>query len=639
KRQYYYLSHTPVIEGSESILIETRDRYRPDIVIRVKKMSYGQDYWIDYYTGAILFKFPIPSMDINFNPVFIIVSYESEIEDKKYNIFGGRLTYKPVENLEIGLTSITEEKEIDNYNLLGTDIKVKLPLNTIMRVEFAKTHSLFNIDGIYTPKDGKGYLFEIKSSPNENLSISAYYKKTDDYFDNISATEIMRGSEKYGADFNYFLKSKNTSIYGKYFNEKDKLNDTFYENISLGFGKKFESLKFRIETYYEHSNNKYIPPTNPTSRYPFDISEYLLEESLGLKFSIEKKFSQNFTFIGEYKSNLLSNAGNMGHIGLEYNLEKNRKIYFREFFAKFEERLENRGIFGIESEIFTNTVAFNEYRLLDGIEGRSLQQSIGLRNRFLLGENITGNISIENLHTLKGQERKNQPDAFAIGVGFEYLPKEHIKVISRLEYRNETDGNSKLGELGCAYKYNPSWTFFMKERFYSDRFDNTSNINSKTLLGFAYRPIDNDKFNAIGKVELKREENSSFKDNSYIFSFEGLYQLNEKTQISGKYAGKFVKSLNTDTYTDLIGVKITRDLNNRFDISAEYRILRNNEIGSISHGGSLEIGYSIFKNIYLSFGYSFDKFDNDLRGDFYYNKGPFIRLRIKFSENSFNFFH
>lgn len=573
-------------------------------------------------------------MDLNFNPVYIIVSYESEMFDKKYNIFGGRMSYKPNENFEFGITSITEEKEIRNYNLIGTDIKFKLPLNTDLRIEFAETFSVFNIDGIYTPKDGKGYLFEIKSSPVEKLSISAYYKNTDNYFDNISATDVFRGSEKYGGDLKYTL-DKKTSFYTQYFNEKDKLNDTFYEHISLGFERKFENLRFGIEGYYEDTNKKYIPPTDPKSRYPFDISEDLPEKSLGLRFIVEKKFTKDLIFVGEYKSNFLSTAGNLGHIGIEYNLEKNRKLYLKELFAQLEERTENRLVLGIESEIFKDTVAFNEYRISDGIEGGTFQQSIGLRNKFMIGPNITGNISIENLNTLKGPERKDQPDNFAIGVGFEYLTKENIKMTSRLEYRNATDNISKLAELGVAYKFNPSWTILFKERFYSDKVNNIVNENFKTSLGFAYRPIDNDKLNLLGKIELKKLDNISFKENFYIFSFEGVYQLNEKTQIGGKYAGKFTKNLDFDNYTDLFATRITRDLGRFFDISAEYRVLRDNKIGSISQGGSLEIGYNIFKNLYLSVGYSFDKFDTDLKGDNYYSKGPFIRLRIKFDENNF----
>jgi len=635
---YYYLSHVPVIEGSQKIAIETRDRFRPDRVLKRETLIQGYDYWIDYDTGAVLFKSPIPSMDADFNPVYIIAIYENETSGKKYYIYGGRISVKPVEQFEIGVTDITEEKGVKNYHLTGIDATLNMPLNTTLKLEWAQSQSLFDIDHSLTPKTAEAFLFRIKSSPLKNITLSAYYKKAGDYFDNISATDVMRGTEKYGADIRY-TDGKNFSVFGKYFNEKDTLNNGKYEHVSAGIEKKYEKTKFLIEAYYENSDNQYISQSSPDSRYPFDISQDLPDQAAGFRLVFEKKLTPDLSLTVEYKNNLIATAGNMGQLGIEYQIDKNRKAYVREQFANLEGRSESYTVAGVEKQITQNTVAFNEYRIVNGMDGNAAQQSIGFRNSFMLGQNITGNISLENLHTVSGAERKDQPDAFATSLGFEYLPKDEVKITTRFEYRNAKHDISHLAEFGVAYKLNPDYTLLFRERLFFNDLETGSKLTHRTIFGIAYRPISHDKFNMLGRIELKNDRDTTstpgYDTDAYIVSVEGIYQINRFTAITGKYAGKLAKDFGVSNYTDLVSARLTKDIGSRFDMGIEYRVLCNHKTDTLLQGGSIEFGYNWFKNVWLSIGYCFDKFDTDLTGDSYSGSGPFIRLRIKLDETSF----
>ena len=636
---YYYLAQVPVVEGSERIVIETRDRLRPDRVLKRETMVSGHDYFIDYDSGAILFKFPVPSLDINLNPVFIIASYESDSEGRKYYIYGGRAAYKLSENIEIGITSVTEKKEISDYRLFGTDATLTLPMDTTIKAEWAQTRSIFDIGGVLAPKNGKGWLLEITSSPFKNLKADAYYRKLDDYFGNLSATDAMRGTEKYGAELSYLPGDKKSSVFGKYFKERDTLNNTEYEYLSAGLERKFETARIKGEAYYEHSDSRYIAPPDPGSRFPFDISRDVPEEAAGFHLMVEKKLNPDLAITAEYKSNFLSAAGNIGQLGMEYRLEEHRKAYIRQQFARLEDRSEARTAAGIEAEIATNTVAFNEYRLADGMEGGNTQQSIGLRNKFMLGENITGSISVENLYTVSGSQRQDEPDAFAAAAGLEYLPRENVKITNRLEHRNAANESSSLAEFGLAYRFNPDYTLLFRERFFYNDLENGSRFTSRTLLGLAYRPVENDRFNALARLEMKKDKDTAsaagYNSDSYIGSVEGIYQAGRHTQLTGKYAGKLSKDYAVSSYTDLISARITRDIGDRFDMGIEYRILNSYEIGSTLQGGSAELGCRLFSNAWLSLGYSFDSFDTDLTGNYYSGKGPYVIFRIKLDERLF----
>jgi hypothetical protein len=212
-----------------------------------------------------------------------------------------------------------------------------------------------------------------------------------------------------------------------------------------------------------------------------------------------------------------------------------------------------------------------------------------------------------------------------------------VKVTGRLEYRQETGETSQLAEVGIAYKYNPNYSLLFKERFfYDDLAGDAERTTSRTLVGIAYRPVDNDKFNALVKMEFKNDADTTtvpgYDSNAYIVSLEGVYQPNSRVQYIGKYAGKLSRDYGVDAYTDLISARVLYDLSPRWDMGLECRMLTSHETGSRSLGGSLELGYRVMDNVWLSAGYCFDKFDSDLAGDSYRGEGPFLKLRFKFGE-------
>ncbi len=154
----------------------------------------------------------------------------------------------------------------------------------------------------------------------------------------------------------------------------------------------------------------------------------------------------------------------------------------------------------------------------------------------------------------------------------------------------------------------------------------------------AYRPLDNDRFNALGKIEYKYNRQSAsspnYTINSFIVSTEGVYQFNPKIQLMGKYAGKLEIDDSFNSYTDLVAARILYDLTDRFDVGVEYRMLTSHLTNTRLHGGSAEVGYRVIDQLWLSLGYCFDRFDEDLTGDSYYGEGPYLKLRFKFDETT-----
>jgi hypothetical protein len=248
------------------------------------------------------------------------------------------------------------------------------------------------------------------------------------------------------------------------------------------------------------------------------------------------------------------------------------------------------------------------------------------------------------LSTLSGEAKDSEPDAFAIATGLEYLPRDDFKITGRLEHRNELSGagiDSYLAEIGLLYKINPAYSMLAKERyFYEDGGSTGTHTTSRTMVGLAWRPLCHDRFNGFTKMEYKVDDDgtidTNYKTTSLIFSTEGTYQASRRLQLFGKYAGKLSEDDEYSAYTDLVSARVLYDLTDRFDVGGEYRMLTSHKAKSTLQGGNMEVGYRIVKDLWFSLGYSFDDFDSDLTGDDYQGKGPYVKLRFKFGEDTIN---
>jgi len=383
-----------------------------------------------------------------------------------------------------------------------------------------------------------------------------------------------------------------------------------------------------------------VAPTTSTSRSPFDISESTPDKLTAGRISFETAIWKDISIMANHKHNLGGESFHTSQAGINYQFNPLTRFYVREEYQKYEERAETRTVLGTESQVITNTVAYNEYRLADGTDGSRNQDVIGLRNRFMITDHITGNISGEYLKTVSGKAREGEPDAYAGSLGLEYLVKDNTKVTTRFEHRNEladVGTDTYLGELGIAYRLNPDYTLLLRERYFFEESGASGNhTTSRTSMGLAYRPCCSDRFNALSRVEYKYDMDGTtdpgYREEAIIMSAEGVWQATKGLQFIGKYAGKLVRDDDCDSYTDLISARVLYDITDRFDIGVEYGLMTSYRIKTISQGGSAEAGCRIVENLWLSLGYGFNAFDEDLTGDHYRAEGPYLKLRFKFDE-------
>lgn len=654
---YYFLSKPPIIDGSEMVVIEVRDWRQPTRVISRTPMSRWTDYTIDYEMGSILFKAPVPVRDENYNLVYIIVSYEN-LGTSKHYVYGGRAAVDPFSWLETGFTGIVEQNDASDYRLLGADFTAHLPLKTTVKGEWAQTNSLFTQDDVFTPKVGSAWSLKFDSNPVKDLKASGYYYTTGDYFNNPSASNYLPGKETYGMDLAYKI-AGDLSAQGKFFVDNDRLNHMHDNFASAGIKDTFLKIfKAGLDVQYQESNDTFVQPNSPTTRFPFDNSEETPNKLTAVKLFIDAKLWKDLTLNVQHTQDVLRNKDNISEIGLEYQYTPSSRFYVRERYMTLEGLSQTQTVAGVESTIAKNTVAFDEYQLNGGSSGPRNQQSIGLRNKFSLGYGVTGNVSIEDLRTLSGQKTAisgaagtatavpnttvlpstADPDTFATSLGLEYLASKDLKATSRFEYRHATGDTSYLAELGCSYKFSRDFFLLTHERYFDDQnVSSSGHILATASTGIAYRPAWTDIFNALARFEYKYEKNpaaAGMDENAYIFSADGVLQPSAPLQITGKYAFKYAVSGGLPVFTDLVSMKACYDLTDRIDIGGTFRMLTDHNSRSRMFGGAAEAGYKVIKNVWFSVGYSFDKFDSDLTQEDFWGRGPYVKLRVKMDEKS-----
>ncbi len=162
----YYLRRQDVLEGSESVRIEVRDK-DSGIVLGVKNLTPVLDYDIDYLQGRILLTQPLASTaddsllvqsdSTGGNPAYLVVRYEFTpgVDELDTLAVGGQAHYWLNDYLKVGLTASRQDEEGSENNLYGADLTLRKSAGSWVRLETGRSEgagatTTSSVDGGYT---------------------------------------------------------------------------------------------------------------------------------------------------------------------------------------------------------------------------------------------------------------------------------------------------------------------------------------------------------------------------------------------------------------------------------------------------------------------------------------------------------
>ena len=315
-----------------------------------------------------------------------------------------------------------------------------------------------------------------------------------------------------------------------------------------------------------------VTGTDPTSLYRLG-ARWAATDRLNLSAETQRSFNDSGS--GLYR------------LGADWRVADKTRLY-----SRFEKSTQYSGAYGlgvgpissaftlgVDTQYMQDGSLYSEYRLRDSASGKEVQRALGLRNGWRLAEGLRMTTNVERLASTGG-------NTSAAAVGLEYTASPVWKSSGRIEWREDANSTNWLYTLGVARKLDSDWTMLAREyanivnprtALGSDKFQ------SRFQIGFAYRPVDNNKFDALGLYERKDNRDSSpgtqINSATDIISVRGNYHPSRVWWISGRYAYKNVNELLLGTVQDsyraqLLGGRVTYDVTNRWSIGGISSVLQ-----------------------------------------------------------------
>ena len=649
----YQLSNSNILVQSETIVVETRDRFRPDVILDSKPMVRFLDYTLDYLTGELLFRLPVDVSDGQFNPNVIVVDYESASDTERNITAGGRVQAQLLDDrVQVGSSFVSEGGAADRpnsrSNQIGVDIVADVTDNTQIRAEYAITEN----DTDNGRQTSNAILAEVIHT-GERFSGEAYFRQEEEGFGLGQRNSNTNTIRRYGASGYYQLRdaqktddadSLNQSIQGQVYREENLA--TGGQRTTADVGVEHRAGRYALSTGLRASRDEIPGQADRESVLATASASYSLpehgatfqiahEQPLGGKDEVSA-FPQRTTF-GIDKSFGDKITASVRHELLDGDNLRNQNTSF-----------------GLTTTPWSGAVVTASTDLLTADSGRRLGATIGLdqqvqvtdkwslsaglRNREVLDEDgvlvaIAPDAAISPLET-----NEDFVSAY-LGVGYR---DEALSASIRGEGRQAGTGNNTyIVSTAAAREVSEELSLAGAGRLViDDRI--VGEVDSEIAdfrLGVAYRPKDEGTvwFNRLDIGYQNRDDLSS---NIKIVNNAAMNTLiNDRLQLSANYGIKYnkteVNGQTLDSVTHLLGAETRFDLTEKIDLGLRGQVLANSDFSEAQYSFGPSIGVSPVDNVWISLGYNLEGFrDDDFEAAEYSRDGVFLKFRVKFDQDT-----
>jgi len=311
---------------------------------------------------------------------------------------------------------------------------------------------------------------------------------------------------------------------------------------------------------------------------------------------------------------------------------------------------------GVDTSYLKDTQLFSEYRLRDALSGRDAQVASGVRQGFDIADGLRASAGYERVSVLSG----NTAAAQAATLGLDYSANPLWRGNTRLEVRQSGDIASTpdndrftttLWQVMAARKLARDWTLLARNYALYTRYADQANkgdvLQDRAQLGLAWRPVDSNRINALGRIEHKLERDASnpavgsLESRAWIASAIADWHPSRPWWATGRVAAKwqadqFEGGVRDRFNAQLLAGRVVYDITERWDIGA-LAAMQLGQAGARQSAIGLEAGFLLATNLWLSAGVNVSGFhgDADLTGYEYTRRGGYLRLRFKFDETLF----
>jgi uncharacterized repeat protein (TIGR01451 family) len=653
----YLLSQRGGEINSQRVSIITLERDTA-VVLSETQLTPFADYTLEPFIGQILFKAPIPSVDASLNPVFIRVVYElKKTNGPMYWVSGVDARQKLNADITLGATAIHDANPANRQTLLGANGLWSLGLDMTLIAEMARSNS----ELLHA---GNAARVELRRT-DPRLQAKVYAIKTDPSFNNPSST-YNSGVAEYGVKVGAPINDTNRLIIDAIKSTTPGLSSTpligasgfpsIPTAITAGSARQSEAIGIehslprsaKLTAILRHVDTTPLQPTPTGSqRVEFTSARVRLDTPVP-DLPLANIFLQHESAIDGSKRRATTLGGSyqvLPQTKLYATHETSNTLSSNDPLSTSAQRYGT--VVGFDTTYMKDGQAFNEYRVGDSVDGRSAQTALGLRNLWSWAPGLSLSTTAQRITPISGRIADK---ASALSGALEYTAADDWKASSRLEWSQSVSVKTWLATAGLAAQLSPDATGLVRG-LYSDQISRSGGSGAlnlgKVQLGLAWRPQDSNVWNSLGRIEYRRQQNTTLAADlkldevAYIFSTHLNWQPSPRWVIHSRYGvkwvGDYANGITSEASTHLIGARATYDISKRWDMGLQYYVeFTNHPVTHHRQAVGAELGYLVMQNLWLSGGYNLTGFkDPDLAGQNYTQRGLYLRLRFKFDENLF----
>jgi len=614
---FYHLTRAPIVENSERVIIETRDRYQTEKVLEARVMIRRRDYSINPYDGSILFFEPVPVTDRDLNPNHIVVTYDQETGDASTYLFGARADVVQGSRYRAGVTAVANSGDAPGYALFGGNGEVRWK-GIKLGGELARS-----TDDVA----GDGGAYKIGAAATHGASkLDMYYRHVDGDFSNPS----FRGADSE-------LASNKAGFDGRWM---------FTPALALN------------ADGYTHELQR-TDETRATARATMDYRRRLLEMSAGLR------VAQHDQPTGDANGMLALaglTLGNRGSAGISTTWEQNlgneivddypnrlktelavplsqhfRALLTHEYLTSSLSSTQQMSA-GVEGATSGGTQAYTRYAMDRTANDDRMGSVSGIRQRLQLSPTLSATAGVEGFLSISGRDA-DEYVSLTTGLSSK-VPGKHF-IDGGYEYRWERLAERHLARITTAQQLDGGFAWLTKNilglvtqdaghdgtQFYStlalawrSPFAPVQSLAMVKSLYDRYAPVDPDaiRWRVVASTDV-----------NYLPSASHELRL--------KYAYKYVEDYSygasTTTQTDLALGQYLWHFGHGWDVDTWGRMVSLRGGGTQQYGYGAELGRIVFKSVRLAAGYSVNGFDDpDVSNTDAWSRGFNIRIQMLLSD-------
>lgn len=651
-----YTLATGILPGTEQLRIETRDVMNPERVVTTQTLTRFVDYEIDYTSGVVLFKQPVPATDTDGNPLFIMATFEATSGSDQQLVAGGRAALDirrlaqgvRLDSLRIGVTAVNAAQTSNDYRLVGGDLRAYRlgALDLAAEVAYAEHGDSTGFGAM-----GRAGFTTLHGA----LTLGASVMRVDREFTNPANVALQPGLTD--VTVKGVWRVANAEIRAEHSSQDFEVQDMNRSHTRLGI---MQPLRRNLFLDAGVANDEVSGGQGGGLGFS-NATTAALKTSWAVT-PAAKLWAEAQRHLSLDGQEL---APDFWGVGGSYQVLRGVAV---EATQRFVSRPDSATQYatssvGVRATVGHGTEAWGNYQLAGGINGAANAAVLGLRNRLEIRPGVAMNVMFERRMGISSAAFTDpvralpflQPedDYWSAAAGIELLPPDKpYRLSARAEYKNGTLQSSNLMTVAGDIGFDSSLALLTRQQFAQNELPGTPRARQvSSLWGLAFRPVKSDRVNMLAKIQWTGVENpigggvlvNQGAESRVIGATELMWTPTRAVEFGGRYA---MRRAQTDqryadstsqtlvAWADYLGGRMSVALVPWLRVQYDGRVLFDRSSGMSSWDGAPALAFRPVRGLELVTGYRFGTLtdpDFSVRG----GHGAFVTLSATITEKLF----